>query len=328
MVEKVPESETERKSWLTKKVQEAKFKLFYDYINYAWEKDEKYQAEFEKVKSKIETRKEEEQFRRSYYNKHINVNMEGQGLDKEEHSAFLDFARCMTDLESLDDVHNYDGKLLFNICTHTKHFFYLLQLIFLPISVQTSAVAYMGGAGCSLLARNLRSDYGGSGFFDNFIVEEETLTMVFFFFTFMVKTQLRAMVLCSIAVWSFVNICEWGCWILKNYPNFPVIGLFGTFMADVKEQRRFYVQQKVHLEFLLALTAPIALMFRLCAPLYPVIYITMFRTKAGLNSFPQRTYEKLDEMTRRCLSESTYNRWIEPNKSMLYTFGGVGMYED
>ena len=61
--------------------------------------------------------------------------MVGQFLDKSEHEAFLDFAHCMTDLDSLDDINSHEGKLLFRIMTHTKHFLYLLQFLFLPISV-------------------------------------------------------------------------------------------------------------------------------------------------------------------------------------------------
>lgn len=93
----------------------------------------------------------------------------------------------------------------------------------------------MGAAGCSLLARNLKIDYTGASFSDNMLVEEETMTMIFFFLTFLVKTQLRAIILFSIAIWSFVNTCEWGCAILKSYPNFPVFGMFKSFMADIKE---------------------------------------------------------------------------------------------
>jgi len=42
MVERIPESPADRNTWLKKKVQEAKFKMFYDYINYAWDKNEAY----------------------------------------------------------------------------------------------------------------------------------------------------------------------------------------------------------------------------------------------------------------------------------------------
>jgi len=84
----------------------------------------------------------------------------------------------------------------------------------------------------------------------------------------------------------------------------------------------------VHVEFLVAVISPFAVMFRMCAPLFPVVFITMWRTKAGLNSFPKRTYERLDEIARSYLSESTYNQWIEPRKELLYKLGGVGMYDE
>jgi hypothetical protein len=121
----------------SKQVQQAKFKLFYDYINYDWSRDKAFSQEFEKAKGRLTDKRDEEEFKRKYYHKHINQDFElFFNLVPEERDAFLEFAKCQTDLESLDDIHNFKDNKLLRLLLHSKHFFYLVQFLLFPISLE------------------------------------------------------------------------------------------------------------------------------------------------------------------------------------------------
>jgi hypothetical protein len=101
-------------------------------------------------------------------------------LGPDEHTAFIEFAKLQGDLDALDDISTVKGNSLFRLMVHSKHLFYLMCFVFLPISIQLASVCYSAGAACSLLARNLKSDITGQSFFTNIFVEEETITMIMF----------------------------------------------------------------------------------------------------------------------------------------------------
>jgi hypothetical protein len=50
-----------------KQVQLAKFEIFFDYINYDWKRDLTFSQEFEKAKSRLTDKRDEEEFRRKFY---------------------------------------------------------------------------------------------------------------------------------------------------------------------------------------------------------------------------------------------------------------------
>ena len=162
-------------------------------------------------------------------------------LNPQEREQFIQFVHYQTNLDSLDDLRNLKSTYLVRVIIHTKHLFYFLQLLFLPISLEQSSIAYFAAMGCSLLVRNSRSDITGQGFFQNFFAEEETLTMVNFLLIVFTRWQLKLMMVASISIWTLVNTCEWGCWRLKHYPNTPVISVLKPFFHYVKTERIAFV---------------------------------------------------------------------------------------
>ena len=74
------------------KVKQAKFKMFFDYINYDWSKNSSFQSSVKK--ETFATKQDAEHFKRRFYHEHVNPAMELYFfLAPEEHAAFIEFAR-------------------------------------------------------------------------------------------------------------------------------------------------------------------------------------------------------------------------------------------
>lgn len=186
-----------------------------------------------------------------------------------------------------------------------------MQILFLPISLQQSSIAYFAGMGCSLLVRHSRSDITGQGFFQNFFAEEETLTMINFLLIMFTRWQLKLMMVASISIWTLINTCEWGCWRLKHYPNTPVISVLKPFFQYVKTERIAFVQMKNNIEVVIAILSVMTWFLSWCAPMFTFIFVQLMRIKCATNMFPRQTFRMIDHKLKDFLPSALYISLIE-----------------
>lgn len=177
-----------------------------------------------------------------FYKEHVNPDFETFfRLEKEEHADFLEFARIIQDLDALDDIHYLRKNFVVRLMVHSKHIMYMACFTFLPLSMELATVSYVSGAATSLLARNLKTDVTGQGFFTNFGSEEETITMGMFLLIALCSPPMRMMILLSVAIWCFINTCEWGIYLAKK-GYLPLGSVLLPFMERVHNERVGFVQ--------------------------------------------------------------------------------------
>ena len=148
-----------------------------------------------------------------------------------------------------------------------------------------------------------------------------------FALTFFCRWQMKVLMMATITIWSFVNVCEWGCWALKEAPSLPMLQLLRPMLLQIKSDRTAFVVQKVHLEVLIAVLSVFVWVKGWCAPIFPFFFIQMMRIKASINSFPATTYSMMDEKARSLLPSSTYASLIDANRATLRKISGLSMFD-
>jgi len=161
--------------------------MFYDYINYDWSNDNDFKAA-SKLRGAFANKREEEEFRRKYYQQSIDPNFEVFfHLNEDDRERFLEFVRYQTDLISLEDLKMRNQTTISKMLVTAKHLGYLGVLLTLPISMKAAALSYSFAIFWSFILRKWKAMYAQSAglqentsFWHNFFVEEETLTFVNF----------------------------------------------------------------------------------------------------------------------------------------------------
>ncbi len=179
-------------------------------------------------------------------------------------------------------------------------------------------LAYLPWVAAMAALLSIAARYGASWSWSRLFLEEETMNLCLIILMVFSGPIIRLVLLGCLAMWAFVECCQWGSQILSLNPNAtgvvllqPVIKLGNLYRVEI-------IQWKNHIELFVGFLSMFMVLTSRCAPIFPVFYWQYIRVKYVINYFTKTTFTIVDDqILHRLFPGSLYSLIVEPAKKIV-----------